>query len=131
MSFSYQSSNFIKPPVCCFATKSILFVFVSGKTPFILTSASALRRSYDVSSSWLFYCIWSWLIKCVSKHRLSLIVFKMLKLLASSIVLLQLACLSYGIHNGLVSNARDFPFFVNLQLAGTNKFCGGTLISDK
>ena len=65
------------------------------------------------------------------------IVFKMVKLLASSIVLFQLACMSYGIHiqprimNGLVSNALDFPFFVNLQLAGTNKFCGGTLISDK
>lgn len=51
--------------------------------------------------------------------------------------MLQSALAGYGfeiqprIINGVVSNPSDFPYFVSLVAKGNNKFCGGTLISDK
>lgn len=64
-----------------------------------------------------------------------------LKGLATSVVslllLIQSAFVSYGyemqprIINGLVADASEFPFYVNLRAKGTDKFCGGTLISDR
>lgn len=59
------------------------------------------------------------------------------KCVATSIVVLlvQLALLSNGfrikprIINGIVADESVFPFYVNLLAKGTDKFCGGVLIS--
>lgn len=63
-------------------------------------------------------------------------IFKMFWLLNILLLLLAVS-MSHGfeiqprILNGIESNPRDFPFFVNLVGANSNKICGGTLISNK
>lgn len=73
----------------------------------------------------------------IYKRAVISINFSMVKHLAISIVVLQLAFLAYGfeirprIVNGDPGNNHEFPFYVKIGVSGSAQFCGGTLISDR